>query len=253
MPLFKRKSKFNPTKFLSSLRMAEIRTRQCKNKTDNSIPCQISEIKADLHRRNIDDAKSKAEVLIKSEKLSAALDELDCVLVEAIERANLLVDPASIPDDFLATLSALLYATPRVNIKELYDVKKRLKERLGKEFVKEAMSGARVDPSIAEKFRLEVPLPILVGNRLESISAEQKKSLGLDLPSVPKEGVYSKAAGPRFPEIPTHRIKVDRTIKVDKPAQEMLGDKEKSEAGLKDELPSFEELSKRFDELKKAK
>ena len=253
MPLFKRKSKFNLSKFLSCLRMAEIRTRQCKNKTDNSIPFQIGEIKTDLHRKNIDDAKSKAEVLIKSERLSAALDELDCVLVEVIERANLLIDPTSIPDDFLATLSALLYAAPRVNIKELYEIKKQLKRKLGKEFVKEAMSGARVDPSLAEKFRLDVPLPVLVGNRLESISAGQKKSLELDLPSVPKEGVFSKAAGLRFPEIPTHQIKVDRTIKVDEPVQELLGSKEKSEADPKDELPSFEELSRRFDELKKAK
>lgn len=118
MPLFKRKFKFNLTKFLSSLRMAEIRARQCKNKTDNSIPCQISEIKSDLQKKNIDDAQIKAEVLIKSERLSVALDELDNILVEVIEKANFLVDPTSIPDDFLATLAALLYAIPRVNVKQ---------------------------------------------------------------------------------------------------------------------------------------
>lgn len=117
MPLFKRKFKFNLTKFLSSLRMAEIRTRQCKNKADNSIPSQVSEIKADLQKKNVDDAKIKAEVLIKSERLSAALDELDSILMEVAERASLLVDPtSSIPDDFLATLSALLYAIPRTNV-----------------------------------------------------------------------------------------------------------------------------------------
>lgn len=118
MTLFKRKFKFNLTKFLSCLRMAEIRTRQCKNKTDNSIPCQISGIKADLQKKSIDDAQIKAEVLIKNERLSVALDELDNILLEVIEKASLLIDPSSIPDDFLATLAALLYAIPRVNVKQ---------------------------------------------------------------------------------------------------------------------------------------
>lgn len=116
MPLFKRKLKFDLAKFSSCLRMAEIRTRQCKNKTDNSIPLQIRDIEADIRKRNIEDAQIKAEVLIKSERLSAVLDELDCILVEVIEKANLIVDPTSIPNDFLETLSALLYAVPRINV-----------------------------------------------------------------------------------------------------------------------------------------
>lgn len=116
MPLIKRKFKFNLTKLLSSLKTAEIRTRQTKNRTDNSIPLQISGIETSLRKKDIEDAKIKTEVLIKSERLSVALDELDDILLKVAEGINLLVDPKSIPDDFLATLSVLLYAVPRMDV-----------------------------------------------------------------------------------------------------------------------------------------
>ena len=115
------------------------------------------------------------------------------------------------------------------------------------------MGGARVDPLIAEKFRLDVPLPILVGDYLENMATAQSRPSELDLPSVPAERVSMKSAVPKFPEIPTHPVKAERTIKVEESMLELVDTSKNNDTSTKDELPSFEELSKRFDELKQAK
>lgn len=135
-------------------------------------------------------------------------------------------------------------------IKELDNIRKHLRAKLGKEFVREAMGGARVDPLIAEKFRLDVPPSILVGDYLENIATTQKRPLELDLPSVPAERVSMKTTAPKFPEIPAHPIKVDECVMVEESVYKLTKDGKRNGVGVNDELPSFEELSKRFDELK---
>ena len=116
MPLIKRKPKFNLTQFTQNLKAAEIRARQAKNKSDNSIPFLTQEVALNIQKKDVENAQVKAEALIKAERLSVALEELGLILEEVTEKATLLLDPKSIPDSFLETLSALIYAIPRVDV-----------------------------------------------------------------------------------------------------------------------------------------
>lgn len=130
--------------------------------------------------------------------------------------------------------------------------------KLGKEFVKEAMKGVRVDPLVVEKFRLDVPPPVLVGDYLESISAaSQQRQAEINLPSVPTKKISARDDALKFPEIPKHAIKVDKSIRVEEfrgcPSNKDEKEERISKDEPKNELPSFEELSKRFDELKQFK
>lgn len=115
------------------------------------------------------------------------------------------------------------------------------------------MGGSRVDPLVAEKFRLDVPSPVLVGDYLESIASTQKKSLNLNLPSVPTEKVSAKSSALKFPEVPRHEIKTGKDEKAKKAMEDsfILPVEHDGKDTKDDDLPSFEELLKRFDELKK--
>lgn len=116
------------------------------------------------------------------------------------------------------------------------------------------MSGARVDPLIAEKFRLDVPLPVLVGDYLEKIALSQRKpqEQSLELPSVPSAKVGACSYGLKFPEIPSHPVISNKVEGEEKLVKASLSNVRPSDPS-QDTLPSFEELSRRFEELKESK
>ena len=139
-------------------------------------------------------------------------------------------------------------------IKELEEIKKHLQAKLGKAFVREAMSGARVDPLVAEKFRLDVPLPVLVGDYLEKIASSQKKpqEQKLELPSVPSAKVGSCSYRLKFPEIPSHPVISNKAEEEEKHMKVSFSNVKPNDPS-QDTLPSFEELSRRFEKLKESK
>ena len=82
-------------------------------------------------------ARIRAEALIRDDGVVEAYEilQLSCELVA--ERIKLLTASKFCPDDLTSTISTLIWASTRVDIKELVDVRKQFRAKFGKKFEKD--------------------------------------------------------------------------------------------------------------------
>lgn len=108
-------------------------------------------------------AKIRAEALIREDHTVEAYEilQLSCELLA--ERIKLIASEKECPPDMVSVISTVIWASSRVDIPELIEIKKQFKSKYGKEFIENAMSNKggvvneRVSKQIAiAQFRAKV-------------------------------------------------------------------------------------------------
>ena len=109
-------------------------------------------------------ARIKAESLIRDDNLIEAYEilQLECELLA--ERIKLIESQKTCPPDLVSTISDLIYATPRVDIPELTEIRKQFRAKYGKEFEKAAMEnqGGVLNDRVVSKLSIHPPVAYLV-------------------------------------------------------------------------------------------
>lgn len=119
-------------------------------------------------------ARIKAESLIRDDNMIEAFEilQLECELLS--ERIKLLESMKQCPPDLISTISDLIYATPRVDIPELTEIRKQFRAKYGKDFEQAALEnrGGVLNDRVVSKLSIHPPAAYLVQTYLEKI-AEQ--------------------------------------------------------------------------------
>ena len=109
-------------------------------------------------------ARIRAEALIRDDNLVEAFDilQLECELLG--ERIKLIESSKECPPDLISTVSDLIYASPRVDIPELNDIRKQFRAKYGKEFEQNALNnnGNVLNERVISKLSVHPPAAYLV-------------------------------------------------------------------------------------------
>ena len=117
-------------------------------------------------------ARIRAEALIRDDGTVEAYEilQLSCELVA--ERIKLITASKFCPEDLTSTISTLIWASTRVDIKELVDVRKQFKAKYGKKFDTAALNNENgvLNERIVAKLSVQPPTAFLVQTYLEKIA-----------------------------------------------------------------------------------
>jgi hypothetical protein len=119
-------------------------------------------------------ARIRAEALIRDDGTVEAYEilQLSCELI--CERIKLITASKQCPEDLKGTISTLIWASTRVDIKELIEVRKQFRAKYGKKFDAAALSneGGVLNERIVAKLSVQPPTAFLVQTYLEKIADE---------------------------------------------------------------------------------
>lgn len=119
-------------------------------------------------------ARIRAESLIRDDNTIEAYEilQLSCELLA--ERLQLISTTEGCPPDLVGTISSLLWASNRVDIQELGEIRKQFKLKYGKKFEEDAMmnAGGVINERILVKLSVQPPSAMLVQAYLLKIAEE---------------------------------------------------------------------------------
>ncbi|KAL9644553.1 hypothetical protein ABK040_009417 [Willaertia magna] len=174
MGLFDKKEKFDKNALKSNLKMAMTRVSLLKNKKQNSIKVQKRQVAELLQSEKDESARIKVENIIREDYAIEALEilELFCDLVHT--RIQLIAESKTCPHDMKEAVSTLIYAAPRIEVKELMEIRNQFSAKYGKDFVESAMENKdlAVNQRVMFKLDVKVPEPYLCIDYLREIAKE---------------------------------------------------------------------------------
>jgi len=168
--------KFNPNKLKSQLKMAVHRFQISSNKKTALLQQQkrtIAQLLAEDPPKE-EKARIRAESMIMEDNTIEAYEilSLSCDLLG--ERMRLIASQQGCPPDLVSTISTLLWASNRVDITELGEIRKQFKLKFGKKFEEDAMmnAGGVVNERVLVKLGVQPPSGRLVQAYLHKIAQE---------------------------------------------------------------------------------
>jgi len=168
--------KFNPSKLKSQLKMAVHRFQINSNKKTALLQQQKRTIAQLLAEEPPKEEKSRirAESMIMEDNTIEAYEilSLSCDLLS--ERLRLISSQEGCPPDLVSTISTLMWASNRVDIAELGEIRKQFKMKFGKKFDEDAMmnAGGVVNERVLVKLGVQPPSARLVQAYLHKIAQE---------------------------------------------------------------------------------
>lgn len=164
-----KESKLKPT-----LKMAVSRFNIASNKKSALMKQQMREIAKLLSESppKEEKARIRAEALIRDDGTIEAYEilQLSCELLS--ERIKLITASKFCPEDLRSTISTLMWASTRVDIKELVEVRKQFRAKYGKNFDTAALNNEDgvLNERIVAKLSVQPPTAFLVQTYLEKIA-----------------------------------------------------------------------------------
>lgn len=143
-------------------------------------------------------AMIRAEGLIREERVVEAYEilQLSCELL--VERVKLIGSTKECPADLVSSISTLIWAADRVDIRELSIIKKILREKYGKNFEEDALKnkGKILNERIVEKLSFEPPSEYVLQCYLEQICEQYEVDWKPKHPVPPDEIDTSELTAP---------------------------------------------------------
>jgi len=165
---------YSESKLKPTLKMAVSRFNMASNKKTALMKQQMREIAKLLGEDppKEEKARIRAEALIRDDGTIEAYEilQLSCELI--CERIKLISSTKTCPEDLVSTISTLVWASTRVDIKELVDIRKQFKSKYGKKFDTAALNneGGILNERIVAKLSVQPPTAFLVQTYLEKIA-----------------------------------------------------------------------------------
>ena len=164
---------FNANKLKPNLKMATHRLQIAASKKSNAIKNQKKEISKLLADGKEEKARIRAEALIREDHCIEAYEilELQCELVH--ERMRLIETSKECPGDLLSTVSTLIWASDRIDVVELLEVRKQLTYKFGRKVAEDALNNANgvLNDRVVHKLSVQPPSSFLVLSYLREIAA----------------------------------------------------------------------------------
>mmetsp|Transcript_14325 Transcript_14325/g.18094 ORF Transcript_14325/g.18094 Transcript_14325/m.18094 type:complete len:368 (-) Transcript_14325:257-1360(-) len=166
---------YSESKLKPTLKMAVSRFNIASNKKTALMKQQMREIAKLLGERpnpKEEKARIRAEALIRDDGTIEAYEilQLSCELI--CERIKLITSTKTCPEDLVSTIATLIWASTRVDIKELVDIRKQFRAKYGKKFEQAALNneGGILNERIVAKLSVQPPTAYLVQTYLEKIA-----------------------------------------------------------------------------------
>lgn len=168
---------YKETKIKPLLKMAVSRFSMASNKKSALLKQQMVEIAKMLSSDppKEEKAKIRAEALIRDDGTIEAMEILQLTCELLFERVKLITVSKECPPDLKSSIATLIWASDRVDIKELSEIRKLLRSKYGKKFDMEAYEnkGGICNERVVAKLSVEPPSAYLVLTYLERIADEK--------------------------------------------------------------------------------
>ena len=158
---------------LTDLKMAVSRIQIASNKKSALLKQNMREIALMLSEDppREEKAKIRAEALIRDDNLIEAYEilQLECELLH--ERIKLIEYSKLCPPDLVSVVSTLMWASHRVDIPELMEIRRQFRAKYGKQFEEDALTntGGVLNERVVTKLSVHPPAAYLVQTYLERI------------------------------------------------------------------------------------
>eukprot|EP00586_Coscinodiscus_wailesii_P022736 CAMPEP_0172494622 /NCGR_PEP_ID=MMETSP1066-20121228/51468_1 /TAXON_ID=671091 /ORGANISM="Coscinodiscus wailesii, Strain CCMP2513" /LENGTH=234 /DNA_ID=CAMNT_0013265733 /DNA_START=174 /DNA_END=875 /DNA_ORIENTATION=+ len=167
---------FSASKLKPQLKMAVQRFQISSNKKSALLKQQKREIAQLLAASppKEEEARIRTESLIREDNTIEAYEilKLSCELL--VERLKLITSQKTCPADLVPTIQTLIWASNRVDISEMNEIRKQFKAKYGKQFYEDAMNNTDnvLNERVFVKLSVQPPSSGLVQAYLEKIAEE---------------------------------------------------------------------------------
>jgi len=165
---------FDENKAKVNLKLALNRMKIQKNKKTNEVKTSRKAI-ADLLRQGKEEiARVKVESVIRDDMMLQAFEIIELFAELVLSRLSMVKMQAGCPFDLKEAICTLIYCAPRMEAKELLEVRSQFIEKYGKAFASEAMEnkGHCVNEKVIHKLSVITPDDCCVVEYLTSIAKE---------------------------------------------------------------------------------
>jgi len=142
------------------------------NKKSALMKQNMREISQLLAKNKEESARIKSEALIRDDGTIEAYEilQLSCDLL--FERIKLISTSSKCPEDLKSTIATLIWASNRVDIKELGEIREQFRKKFGKQFDADAFENKNnmCNERIVAKLSVQPPTAFLVQTYLEQIA-----------------------------------------------------------------------------------
>lgn len=152
--------------------MAVSRFSMASNKKTALMKQQMREISKLLADNKEEKARIRAEALIRDDVTIEAYEILQLTCELLFERIKLITTSKGVPEDLKSSISTLIWASNRVDIKELGDIRKQFRSKYGKQFDLDAFENRHgvCNERVVAKLSVQPPTAFLVQTYLEKIA-----------------------------------------------------------------------------------
>ena len=142
------------------------------NKKTALMKQQMREISKLLAENKEEKARIRAEALIRDDGTIEAYEILQLTCELLFERIKLITTSKTVPADLRRSISTLIWASNRVDIKELVEIRKQIKAKFGKQFDMDAFENKHnvCNERVIAKLSVQPPTALLVQTYLEKIA-----------------------------------------------------------------------------------
>lgn len=194
------------------VRPIEIKTyvMSCQNKMSLYRNKKVYEIKkkkdeaiAALKQNNLDIAKAKMESIIRLEDTITVYDILGPLCEILKERITYLCEAQEVPPDIKAQLDTIIYASSRIDVDDLYQLRSLVQRKYGSYYIEAADQNkdGLVNINVVEKLKIKPPVDAFLTIRLKQLCKEKKINYEFPEEIAPNfdQGMDNQFGGPQNP------------------------------------------------------
>jgi len=174
--------------------MSVQRLQIAKNKKSTSSKHNKREVASLLSKGKEEMARIKVEHIIREDFTIEAYEILELLSELLHERIRFISNSPSCPPDLEEAINSVIWASYRVDIAELGEVRRQFAKKFGSKFAKNAETNveALINPRLSKKLSIEPPSASLVFKYLEEIAKEYNINWEPTEIGFPEDGINSR-------------------------------------------------------------
>ncbi|KNE66159.1 hypothetical protein AMAG_10409 [Allomyces macrogynus ATCC 38327] len=173
---------FSANRLKVNLKLSVNRLKLLQQKKASVNAAQRKEIATLLENGKIESARVRVEHIIREDLLMEALEVIELYCELLLARFGLIESMATCDLAIQEAVHTLIYASPRVDVKELHQVRDQLAAKYGRDFANGALENRSdvVSRRVIAKLRVQTPDVFLVNQYLNEIAKAYKVDFHID-------------------------------------------------------------------------
>ncbi|KNE57420.1 hypothetical protein AMAG_03138 [Allomyces macrogynus ATCC 38327] len=173
---------FSANRLKVNLKLSVNRLKLLQQKKASVNAAQRKEIATLLENGKIESARVRVEHIIREDLLMEALEVIELYCELLLARFGLIESMATCDMAIQEAVHTLIYASPRVDVKELHQVRDQLAAKYGRDFANGAIENRSdvVSRRVIAKLRVQTPDVFLVNQYLNEIAKAYKVDFHID-------------------------------------------------------------------------